>query len=115
MKTTSNHSTHNIRYFLITLLLPDMIFVEGKGLSFSLIWKQHPFAGLSNGPIRFGLLTCYRAGLNIHGVIFGFRRVALLKLLMLKVIKCWFANNDFQNTVLDTLEQTLSKSACQWN
>ena len=69
--------------------------------SWNLSWRnarRHKFAW--RGPINNCLVIC------------RFRWVTSFKLLMLKVIKSWFAN-----TVLDTLEQALSKSACQsnWN
>ena len=75
------------------------------------------FNCLWNGQICCGLLdlTCYRGSLSIHLIFFHFRRVTSLKLLKLKDNKRWFANNDFPNTVLITLEQAFSKSAYQIN
>ena len=65
----------------------------------------------------FGLLTLnlLQGWFEYSLVIFCFHRVTSLKLLMLKVIKSWFANNDFLNTEHDTIEQDLNKSACQRN
>ena len=54
-------------------------------------------------------------GLNIHGVLFRFRRVISLTLKTLKVLKSWFANNNLPNNVLGTLVQAFSKPACQRN
>ena len=54
--------------------------------------------------------TCSKGLLNMYGIIFSFSHSNKIKLLKFKVM-----NNDFPDSMMYLLEQTLSKAACKRN